>query len=337
MTGPETVAVDVVGTDPRAGAIRVAGPPGEVLTQIALVWTAMAALAAAALAAVRTYARMQARRLAEPLEQLSDTARRLGDGDFTARTARVDIPEIDSLGADIDATAQRLDALLRRERRLTAEISHQLRTPLTGLRLTLEAAQDDPTGDPRAALADAIRCTDGLQAIIEDLLALARDERPDRAALDVAALVDGLRDQYATTLATAHRTLQIHTNTDAPLAAASGAAVRQILGVLLDNAVRHGAGTITLHVRDTAGAVAVDVSDEGPGLAPLGPNPFHRGDPHRNDGGQRRSSGNGMGLELACTLAEAEGGRLSLTRPAPPTFTLLLRAWPAQQPPPHTG
>jgi signal transduction histidine kinase len=98
---------------------------------------------------------------------------------------------------------------------------------------------------------------------------------------------------------------------------ASAAAVRQVLTVLLDNAVVHGAGPVTVTVRDVGGAVAVEVGDEGPGMPEDGGDLFSR---------RPRADGHGIGLALARRLAEAEGGHLRLARPAPPVFALLLPA-----------
>jgi signal transduction histidine kinase len=88
--------------------------------------------------------------------------------------------------------------------------------------------------------------------------------------------------------------------------------------VLIDNATVHGAGPVTVAVRAASGAVAVDVSDEGPGVS----------EPQGVLFSERavRRDGHGVGLALARRLAEAEGGRLHLTRPSPPVFTLLLPA-----------
>ncbi|WP_069627477.1 HAMP domain-containing protein [Streptomyces niveus] len=97
-------------------------------------------------------ARRQARSLSEPLEALSRTSRAIADGDLTARAAGSRVAEIDQVTRTHNEMVQRLSELLRHERHFTANASHQLRTPLTGLRLGLETAISDPGADPRTAL-----------------------------------------------------------------------------------------------------------------------------------------------------------------------------------------
>jgi signal transduction histidine kinase len=308
------VAVPIVNGATLTGIVRASTPHTELYRQIGLTGLAMLGLAAVAVGATWLVARRMAGRLARPLEELSAAAERLGDGDFTVRTPRTGIAEIDQVAGALDVTAQRIGETLERERAFSAEASHQLRTPLTGLRLQLEAALDSPGQDPSEAIASGIASADRLERTIDDLLTLARRSRTPKSVVDVDGLLDELRQGWGTLLASAGRELLISTH-DAPAPRASAAAVRQILGVLLDNAVAHGRGTVTVTARDAGDVFAVDVSDDGPGVdGDLGI--FARG------GGSGK--GHGIGLALARSLAEAEGGRLRLTTPAPPTFTLLL-------------
>jgi signal transduction histidine kinase len=294
------------------GVLRAATTRTEVALQTALTWAGMAALAALAMAATGLIAWRRAGRLARPLEALSATARRLGDGDFTVSTGRTGIPEIDSVGASLDATAERLNALLARERAFTADASHQLRTPLTGLRLQLESALDNPAADPRKALAAGIATTDRLERTVTDLLALARDTPSAARHAALGAVLDDVTADWAAQLDQAGRGLRVTMEPGLGDCMVAGPVVRQILAVLLDNAVRHGAGSVRVTARDAGETLAVDVSDEGPGIGP------------DEDVFARRAAEHGIGLALARRLAEAEAGRLRLTRHAPPRFTLLL-------------
>lgn len=317
--GDLVVAVPVTHDSDVIGAVRAASSRAAIYRQVALVWLGMLGLAGLAIGTVWLVARRQARRLARPLEELSDAARRLGQGDFSVRTTAVGIPEIDSVGSALNSTAGRLDDMLARERSFSADASHQLRTPLTGLRLRLEAALDHPGQDLRHAITDGIAAADRLEQTIEELLALARDTRSSNATpLDLPGLLAEIEAGWHDRLAAQDRVLRVAVDPQAPVSLASTAAVRQVLTVLLDNAATHGTGTVSVAVRNAADVLAIDVSDEGAGITTAEPELFTRR--------SRLADGHGIGLALARSLAEAEGGRLRLTRPAPPTFTLLVPA-----------
>jgi signal transduction histidine kinase len=317
VAGEQVVAVPVTNGQQVVGVVRAASDYSGVRLRIAVAWGLMLALAAVAIGLTWLLARRQARRLARPLESLAATAQQLGDGDFSARTARSGIPELDAAGRALDSTAARLGALVDRERALSADASHQLRTPLTGLRLGLETALELPPAEQRASIEAAIDSADRLERTITDLLTLARDTGPHGRPLHVPELVGELRAVWGPLLARQHRPLVVEVEAELPDTGVSAAAVRQVLGVLLDNATEHGAGTVTLTVRDAGNALALDVADEGAGPADIGGLFLRRTD---------RDDGHGIGLALARTLAEAEGGRLRLRQPSPPVFSLLLPA-----------
>lgn len=329
VRGSLVVAVPVTdGHRGVKGAVVVSTGYAEVRWQIVGTWAVMLALALAALAVALALAQRQARRLAAPLEELSSAAQRLGDGDFSVRAATSGIREIDAVSASLGATAGRLGVLVRQERDLAAHASHQLRTPLTALRLVLESALDQGPEVRQEAVATALEAADRLERTIADLLHLAHDERAqDRRSLpsaDLVALVHDAAVAARTGLGPAGRTLAVVVQDGLPAAAASSAAVRQVLGVLLDNATVHGGGAVTITVRDAGGALALDVTDEGEGVRDPGVLFSARPSPRPGQG-----DGSGIGLGLARTLAEGQGGRLVLSRVRPPVFTLLL---PAEEP-----
>jgi signal transduction histidine kinase len=307
-----TVAVPIA-DQPGAGyVVRAATTPQGVYPRIAITWLGMIALEVVILAAIWQLARRQARRLADPVETLAASAARLGDGDFTVRAGPSGIPEIDTAATALNRAAARIGDLVDRERAVTANASHQLRTPLAGLRLRLETALDTPGADYQTATREAIVAADRLERTIDDLVTLARTQEHRSHPLDTQALLNELHDAWQGPLAAAGRALQVTADQQLRPSRASAAAVRQILAVLVDNAARHGEGQVTVHAREASNTLAIDVTDEGRTIE------------HTKPFEHRPADGHGIGLPLARNLAEAEGGRLLLTSRAPTTFTLFL-------------
>ena len=284
-------------------------------------WLTIAGLAAVLLAAATAAAAVLGGHLAAPLERLAVAARRLGDGDFTVRTERAAVPEVDAVGAALDATAERLDTLLARERAFSADASHQLRTPLAALRIEIEALE--LRGGPAPELHAALRQVDRLQATIDTLLAVARDVAHADARADLGALLREDESRWRGGLARDGRALDVRLQAADTTAAASPGVVAEILDVLVANAVHHGAGAVTVTVREADRWLAVDVCDHGRGFAGDPAAAFARRAGRAGRGGDR--DGHGIGLALARSLADAEGGSLTVTRAAPePVLTLLL-------------
>ncbi|MDQ6936373.1 MAG: HAMP domain-containing histidine kinase [Actinomycetota bacterium] len=317
VSGRLAAAVPVSDGDTITGAVLVIAARDQLNHRILLAWTSMLALAASAVGASALLARAYARRLSGPVEALARTADRVGGGEFTARASLTGVAELDTLAAAMNRSAERISDMMQRERAFSADASHQLRTPLTGLRLQLEAALANAAEDERSAIEDALGTADRLDNTITALLALARDTS-STAAVAIEELITVAGDRWRTKLAQLNRPLRVVSATSPDkLVLCSRPAVEQILDVLLDNATRHGRGAVTITVRDLPEATAIDVADEGPPLLVEPTSLFRR----RADGAQDH----GIGLALARTLAEADGGRLILTRAQPPTFTLLLR------------
>jgi signal transduction histidine kinase len=312
--GVLVAAVPLVVSERVVGAVRAARSDAAVSAQVHHAWLALGALAAALGLGAWVAALLLGRRLARPLERLALTAQRLGDGDFSVRAQPAAIPEVDAVGAALGTTAERLDDLLARERAFSADASHQLRTPLAALRLELEALELRAGGaDPElvAALAQVER----LQGTVGTLLAVARDAPRQSGPADLRALAAGVEERWRGPLAAAGRPLRTVLRSDQALAAAAPPVLAEIVDVLVDNARRHGAGAVTLAIRDAATGVAIDVGDEGTGFA---------GDPEAAFARRPAGTSHGIGLALARSLAEAEGGRLAVSRATPPVVTLLL-------------
>ncbi len=303
------------------GSLRLAVPTGYLRGQQ---FTALALVVAAVLLSVVVgtgVALLTAGRLVTPLTDVARRAARLGSGDFRTFRRRYGVPELDRVAEVLDSSAEDISALIGRERDLAGDISHQLRTRLTGLRLRLEELADHPDPHVAAEIREALEQTDRLVTVVDDLLAAARSERA--AGAGEVTLFDELAEiqaEWQPQFTAAARQITVRCPRDLAVHATAGR-LREAMGVLVENALTHGAGSVRISVRTTpsgGGSMAVvEVSDEGPGV----PDALV---PHIFDRGVSTASSTGIGLGLARAFVEADGGRLELRRASPPVFAVFL-------------
>ncbi|MGW2747953.1 ATP-binding protein [Streptomyces sp. NPDC001450] len=309
----ETVTV----AEPRSAVTREVG---RTLLIIGLV--ALLAVVAAVLLAVR-----QANRLASPLTDLAETAERLGSGDPRPRHKRYGVPELDRVADVLDSSAERIGRMLTAERRLAADASHQLRTPLTALSMRLEeiTLTDDPDTvkeEANVALTQVERLTD----VVERLLTNSRDPRTGSAvSFDLDEVIQQQLAEWRPAYRSAGRAI-VSSGKRHLRAVGTPGAVAQVLAALIENSLMHGGGTVALRTRVTGNQAVVEVTDEGPGVpGDLGARIFERTISGRNS--------TGIGLAVARDLAEADGGRLELLQTQPPVFGLFLSRTPPSRKP----
>ncbi|MEU0524271.1 ATP-binding protein [Streptomyces niveus] len=300
----ETVTVE----ESRASVTRELGRTLLIIGAVALL-----AVIAAVLLAVR-----QADKLASPLTDLAETAERLGSGDPRPRHKRYAVPELDRVADVLDASAERIARMLTAERRLAADASHQLRTPLTALSMRLEeiSTTDDPDivkEEATIALTQVERLTD----VVERLLTNSRDVRTGSAIVfDLDDVVQQQIEEWRPAYRSAGRAI-VCSGTQHMRAVGTPGAVAQVLAALIENSLMHGGGTVALRSRITGNQAVIEVTDEGPGVpADLGSRIFERAISGHNS--------TGIGLAVARDLAEADGGRLELLQQQPPVFALFL-------------
>lgn len=325
------VALPVVQSHEVQWVVRTATPSSQLNHRIIRSWLLMLGLAAAILLLAALGALLEARRLSKPVEQLAVSVNRLGDGDFSVRTERTGVPEVDEAAKALDATAERLGVLVERERAFSATASHQLRTPLTGIRIQLENALQNPDSDHREELTDALGGVDRLETTVGDLIRLTRRPFEQKDPVEIGALLEAQRASWQVLAHSTDRRLVVDIEADLPTVVCSEAAVRQILEVLVSNAFVHGAGTVTVSASGHVGGVAIEVTDEGAGVSVPSDTLFTAtpdiAAPDRTTSGLGLDGAHvhGMGLPLAASLAVTAGGRLLLRNTGPhPRFTLLL-------------
>jgi heavy metal sensor kinase len=300
--GRHLVVVAGVSTENQAEALNTLVTQLVIGGLVALLLLSLAGYAVAA-AALRPVEAMRRRAAAI---SASEPGRRL-----PVQPAR---DEISRLGATLNEMLGRLESAFARERTFVADASHELRTPLAILKTELELAQR--RGRTTAELTDALRSaaeeTDRLSQLADDLLVIARSDRGRlpvrRSEIDLPALLADARTRFADRAATSHRAIAVGEGGPTRLVA-DPLRIQQALGNMIDNALRHGSGTVQLGVRASNGGVELHVVDSGTGFSEqFLPTAFERFS--RGDGG-RTQGGTGLGLAIVAAIATAHDGRAS--------------------------
>lgn len=240
-------------------------------------------------------ARRLARTIAMSTQTLRDAAKRLGDGDFTTTAPTTGIAELDEVGSALTSTARQLGELVDREQAFSADVSHQLRTPIAGLRTALETELAFPRNDHRLIVRESLADVERFEQTVGGILEFARTERSAHAAtVDVSELVRDVHRMWLDTFLAADRTLSLTLPTSPCVAFGSGVLLLQALDALVDNAHKHGGGATSLTVSADDTTATVHITDSG--RSPDCPS----------------ESGSGLGVALARRLVLAQGGRLSM-------------------------
>jgi signal transduction histidine kinase len=274
-----------------------------------------AALLAGGLALV--LATLLAYSLLRPVRSLTQAARRLSEGDLSQRVVEAGPDELTVLGRTFNQMADSLQEAKARRQAMTADIAHELRTPLAVQRANLEALQDGVYPLAPENLEPILEQNQLLTRLVGDLRTLALVDAGElsleRRPTDLGALALGLADRFQPQAVRRRVTLQTDLSRGCPPLSLDPDRVEQILSNLLDNALRHtpAGGTITISLACAAGEAVITVRDTGPGIPPeVLPQIFERffrADRARS----RQEGGTGLGLAIARQLAEAHGGAMA--------------------------
>lgn len=292
------------------GAIRLTFPTTQIGDRVRQFSLSLAGVAAVVLAAITAVGWVVARSVTRPIERLRQGALMVGEGNLDVRVDVGDAPpELSELAKTFNNMASRLQELLKRHREFVADASHQLRTPLTALRLRLENVEDSIEPEAESDFQWALRETDRLGEVINQLLELARVEEGEKkpTVIEVAQLIRDRADTWSTVANQSGVELVVDAPPETWISAVDGT-VEQILDNLLSNALKvaPSESTVTLRVIPAGQIVEVHVIDEGPGLT----------EADRVNAMQRfwrgAAEGTGLGLAIVNRLAEASGGTARL-------------------------
>jgi len=264
-----------------------------------------------------------ARAIARPLEKLTQTARRLGEGDLSARSGLRGGGEVGELSRAFDEMAGRIETLLRSEKELLANVSHELRTPLSRIRVALDLASEGEVAEARRYLQEIRIDLAELEQLIEDVLTAARlDLAGGRVGVEMPLRRERIEAADLVARAEAHfqaahpgRTLAVHLDGSPPAVDGDAVLLRRVLDNLLDNAAKYSEppSPVELFARRDGGALEIEVLDHGIGVdacdLPHLFTPFFRSDKSR----ARGTGGVGLGLALVRRIVEAHAGTIAAT------------------------
>jgi signal transduction histidine kinase len=257
--------------------------------------------------------------LISPIKRMRRLSRRIAQGDFRIRMDKLSGDELGELATDLNTMAARLQDLENSRRDFFGNVSHELRSPVSNIRITSEVLQRraERLGDDSAKLFQTVITeTERLETMINELIELAAIKSGalvlNKEAFNLEALTDELMLGISPRAQQKQQTVEVLVDPDMIIVADRDRIARAISN-LLDNAVKFTpvAGRITLSARRESGHVVIEISDTGEGIAPEDlPKVFERF--YRADKARRRDGGSGIGLAIAKNVVEAHGGTIDV-------------------------
>lgn len=313
------------------GAIRLTQSVGAVEAATNRTTLAILAVGLVVLVAALFVAFLLARGIALPIVRLEQAAQRVAGGDLDARAPLEGSGEQRSLAQSFNTMTERLGRAIRSQREFAADASHQLRTPLTGLRLRLEEARAATTGEALEHEIDAgLREVDRIAQTVDELLVLSRTGERDApgGAVDLVAVVRAAERRWQAAAAAQGLALLTETNATTKPVWCARADLDRALDAIVENAILYGAHGSAVTIR--ASGTAIDVLDEGAGIAPGEQerifDRFRRG-----RAGGEGAPGTGLGLAIARELMRCWEGDAEIVNRSPHGARATLRL------PPFTG
>lgn len=307
------VTVPVVSGDKVVGAVRVSASRQALEASVHRSRVRLALIGLAVIAAALVLAWVLAGSLARPLARLRETAARLGAGDLDARASTEGPTELAAVASSFNRMADALSSNLRAQRDFIANASHQLRTPLTGLKLRIESirAQGGEAGES-AAKAEAE--LDRLEALVDDLLELARASTSSvtGTTIDLADVARSAVERWSGPAAEGQRAIALGAREGARVYA-DPADLAHVADNLIENALKYSppGSRVTVEAAASDGRATLVVADDGPGIpAEERTRVFERF--YRGSTGRQSGAGTGLGLAIVAEVVERWGGEVRL-------------------------
>ncbi|MFD1836518.1 ATP-binding protein [Brachybacterium rhamnosum] len=313
-------------------SIRVLIPQSDVRAHTASAIVLLVVAGLAALSIGVSVALWQAQRISMPLSRLARRAEEMGSGRARGPWTDAGIVEVDEVAEELIRSGAQLTERLEAESRLASDASHQLRTPLTALSMRLDeilatSSEEWVREEARISLEQIDRLTE----VVHDLINAPRSsQRRTPGVVELRTVLTQQSEEWAPAYRRAGRELRIQVPRSAAVWGSTGP-LTQVVATLIENALMHGGGRTSVKVRRNDHSTVIEVMDEGGGIDPaLGHRIFERSVSGRS------SKGTGVGLALARTLVEDDGGRLELLTESPATFGVFLISAPGEEEPAGT-
>jgi len=321
------VAAPVSEDQEIVGAVRIDSDISGIESNVRRSWLVLAAVGFFVVMLGLGAAWLLASSLARPLRNLVATARSLGAGRLDARAETAGPPEVADVARAMNHMAEEVEATISAQQDFIANASHQLRTPLTGLRLRLEGISVGGGPDAESA-GEAIKEVDRLGALVDELLVLARAGGRQAAGGPVAidALLRDAADRWAARAAERGGTVVTHVGVRA-VVHADQAELAGVVDNLIENALAYSPAGATVTLTAEAGdeGVGFSVADDGPGIpADERDRVFDRF--YRGGTGRRSGPGTGLGLAIVREVAEKWDGSAAIS--SSPVGTTVTLRWP---------
>ncbi|MBI5301655.1 MAG: HAMP domain-containing protein [Chloroflexi bacterium] len=302
------------------GYLQLSVPTAPIYATMAGTWLGLSAIGGIVLIVAVFASILLARHIAVPVQHLTATSERIANGHLDERVAPAGPDELTRLGVAFNRMAERVQTMIEQQREFVDNAAHELRSPLTSLRLRIEMLQAHGETDrdlTRRYLGQMAREISYLQRLVDHLLALTEVENGDpapRRSLDLARLLYELADELEPLVQEAKLTWRMDVPEHLPNESANPEQMTIALRNLFDNAIKYtpAGGTITLAANATEKEIAIRVSDTGIGIpAESLPHIFDRF--YRVDRAHSRGHGStGIGLALVRAIVEVHGGRIAV-------------------------